>query len=141
VGDYGAGVFTNAGEELELAPGTFFLARPGVVHQIANTQREEMELYWVCFSLPAAGRGEIGALMKAFSAAEIVFAPAQETLTALWKALLTLARKSGTERVAGGCANWGSLLVTYSNSYSSRNGDSFVRSNGLGPVRRAVCSR
>jgi AraC-like DNA-binding protein len=97
VGDYGAGVFTNAGEELELAPGTFFLARPGVVHQIANTQREEMELYWVCFSLPAAGRGEIGALMKAFSAAEIVFAPAQETLTALWKALLTLARKSGPE--------------------------------------------
>jgi AraC family L-rhamnose operon transcriptional activator RhaR len=97
VGNYGAGIFTNAGEELALAPGTFFLARPGVVHQISNTQSEEMELYWVCFSLPDTGRGEIGALLRAFSGSDVVYAPAQETLAALWKALLALVHKSSIE--------------------------------------------
>jgi AraC-like DNA-binding protein/mannose-6-phosphate isomerase-like protein (cupin superfamily) len=100
VGAHGVGVFTNEGAEHALQPGTFFLARPGAVHQIANRAPVEMELYWVCFSVTRSARGEVSSLLSEFLRSPLVIMPQQEALAALWRALLMQIRKSGAENKA-----------------------------------------
>jgi AraC-like DNA-binding protein/mannose-6-phosphate isomerase-like protein (cupin superfamily) len=100
VGAHGEGVFTNEGIEHALQPGTFFLARPGAVHQIANWARVEMELYWVCFSVTRAARGEVSSLLHDFLRSPLVIMPQQQALASLWRALLMQIDKPGAENKA-----------------------------------------
>ena len=91
VGAHGEGVFCNEGESHPLCPHTFFLARPGALHQIINTGPRDMELYWMSFALPRLGRGQVGALLRAFESSSLVMANAQEGLGAIWDALRVVA--------------------------------------------------
>lgn len=50
VGNHGAANFIVQGEKHSVSPGDIFFARPGAVHQIVNTARRGMELFWVCFA-------------------------------------------------------------------------------------------
>ncbi|HEX8834003.1 MAG TPA: cupin domain-containing protein, partial [Abditibacteriaceae bacterium] len=60
VGAHGAADFIVEGQKHRVAPGDVFFARPGVVHQIVNTERRHMELFWVCWAWnPGRERGEI----------------------------------------------------------------------------------
>ena len=78
VGAHGAGLFLVAGREHRLTPGMVFIARPGIVHQIVNTETPNMELSWVCFQwTPGAlihSEG-VGRLLQEFAAGAIVAAP------------------------------------------------------------------
>ncbi|MGV3615102.1 MAG: helix-turn-helix domain-containing protein [Fimbriimonas sp.] len=92
VGGYGKGTFTASGIEYPLTPGTFFLARPGVVHQIRNAPGEPlMELFWVGFGwIPGEGppRSEAERRMNDFvDAASEVAVDEQGRLRAIWEAL------------------------------------------------------
>jgi AraC family L-rhamnose operon transcriptional activator RhaR len=51
VGDYGRGEYRVQNTAHVIKRGDVFIARPGVVHQIVNTQPELMELYWISFRL------------------------------------------------------------------------------------------
>lgn len=97
VGSHGAGTFFNLDDEHALAPHSFFLARPGARHQIINSGAEEMELFWVSFSIPRAGKDELGSLLQAFSNSPLVIAPQQEDLGTLWRTLLAFAQRSSAE--------------------------------------------
>ena len=91
MGDYGAGEFTVQDKVHPLRPGDLFIARPGVVHQIRNTQSIFMELYWVCFQwTPSrdAHNGEADCLLRAFAESPaLVISDEAGRITALWKAL------------------------------------------------------
>ncbi len=96
VGEYGAGRFVVQGKPHDLKPGDLFVARPGVIHQIVNTGRPEMELRWVSFGLMPAPRapsgtqeaGEVDGLMRAFAESPRLVVPdARGRLSALWRAL------------------------------------------------------
>lgn len=91
VGAHGEGIFRNEGENYPLCPHTFFLARPGALHQIINTGPHDMELYWVSFALPRLGQNRVSALLKAFESSPLVMANAQESLGAIWHALRVVA--------------------------------------------------
>ena len=95
VGGYGRGRFTVEGREHELAPGTVFIARPGVVHQIVNTDSPGMELFWVCFGWTSGdgqGVGEVDGLLRAFAYSDAVTATDESgRLQAQWRALSVLA--------------------------------------------------
>jgi AraC family L-rhamnose operon transcriptional activator RhaR len=96
VGDYGSGVFTAGGVDYPLRPGTFFLARPGVVHQIRNTPGEPlMELIWLCFGwTPGEGapKTEAERRMNDFANSnEIVTMDEGNRLRAVWDAIRAIA--------------------------------------------------
>ena len=96
VGEYGRGEFRVAGEAHPLGPGTLFLARPGVVHQIVNTADPLMELLWVSFALENGGDGEsdgdMANLARRFADGDAVAVPdADGRVAALWKALRAVA--------------------------------------------------
>ena len=121
VGSRGAADFIVRGEPHAVAPGDLFFARPGVVHQIVNTARRRMELFWVCFSWkapraamektpceysrvlaaePANAKNENVALLNAFADSPILVARDDGRVMALWRALESVA---ATER-AGSAA-------------------------------------
>lgn len=117
VGGYGRGRFTVEGREHELGPGTVFFARPGVVHQIVNTDGPGMELFWVCFGWTpgdGSGAGEVDGLLRAFADSDVVAAPDENgRLAAQWRALQALADESirpGSEAQAA--AQITALLLT-----------------------------
>jgi len=103
VGAYGEGTFTALGEDHPLTPGTFFIARPGVVHQIRNTQPELMELFWVSFAWAEdEGTPKSERLMHRFALAEAVAAPDEgERLRTIWEALKIVAPVGINEQVRG----------------------------------------
>ena len=94
VGEYGGGEFRVEGKPQEIKAGDLFLARPGVVHQILNTQPERMELYWVAFQ-PEKGSpktlfgGGVSGLMNRFAAAsDVLVAPDEDDILGrIWRAL------------------------------------------------------
>lgn len=94
VGRQGQGNFIVEGRENQLAPGTVFIARPGVVHQIVNTARPGMELFWVCFGwTPGDGKDtdEVDSLLRAFADSDVTAAPDENgRLAAQWRALRAL---------------------------------------------------
>ncbi len=101
VGEYGGGVFTAGETAYPLLPGTLFFARPGVRHQIQNSQTPPMELLWVCFgwTLEPEAAGEIPALCREFARSEIARVDGQKTpVPALWSAL----RRLGEEETSAG---------------------------------------
>ncbi len=96
VGEYGVGRFIVQDKPHDLTPGDLFVARPGVIHQIVNTGRPEMELRWVSFGWTPAARGPSGAqetgevdeLMRAFAESPRLVVPdARGRLSALWGAM------------------------------------------------------
>lgn len=93
VGPRGKGVFRTEKKTYELTPGTCFVARPGVVHQIQNTETPGMDLRWVCFGLgqEESLRSDVDRLMAAFTSTEVSVAPHSERLTQLWAALQVVA--------------------------------------------------
>jgi AraC family L-rhamnose operon transcriptional activator RhaR len=95
VGEHGEGLFYVEERAHRLTPGTVFIARPGIVHQIVNTASPEMELFWVCFQwTPGAdGRdGELDHLVRSFAASAIVTDEDDGgRLAAQWQALRALA--------------------------------------------------
>lgn len=107
VGSRGAANFIVQGQPHAVAPGDVFFARPGVVHQIVNTARRGLELFWVCFAWKAPREGapalaeskdlerENAALMNAFSDSQLLVAQGDGRVAALWNALRVLA---GDER-------------------------------------------
>jgi AraC-like DNA-binding protein len=95
MGRYGAGHFSAEGRDHVLMPGTVFVARPGVVHQIVNTADVLMELFWVCFQwTPDSSKppGEVDRLIQDFAQAAVIVSPDTDgRLAAQWQALRVLA--------------------------------------------------
>ena len=95
VGTYGAGEFIVQDRAHRVGPGDLFIARPGVIHQILNTGRLDMELSWVSFQwTPAPGKpsGAEDSLLRDFAEAPLLVAPdAQGQIGALWRALRAVA--------------------------------------------------
>lgn len=95
VGEYGAGEFIVQDRTHRVGPGDLFVARPGVIHQIVNTGRPNMELSWVSFQWtpsPAHPPGEVDALLRAFAESPVLVAPdGQGQIAALWQALRAVA--------------------------------------------------
>lgn len=90
VGAHGRGHFIVEGRPHRVGPGDVFFARPGVVHQIVNTARQNMELYWVSYGLPPgeAGGDETGQLLRAFATSSVLVAHDEAGRVAvLWQAL------------------------------------------------------
>ncbi|MDR3689234.1 MAG: AraC family transcriptional regulator [Fimbriimonas sp.] len=97
VGRHGIGVFYEPGGEHIVTPGTVFVARPGVVHNISNKALPRMELYWLAVGWSADERtpksdGERA--MRAFVDSDMCVAYGHQNLLALWEALRQTA--SGT---------------------------------------------
>jgi AraC family L-rhamnose operon transcriptional activator RhaR len=103
VGDYGAGVFTVLGEDLPLAPGTFFLARPGVVHQIRNTDPDLMDLIWVSFAWTEDGnpaKNDCDVLMRRFVNSDGVIAiDEDDRIRRIWDAVRAVAPTGLPEQI------------------------------------------
>jgi AraC-like DNA-binding protein/mannose-6-phosphate isomerase-like protein (cupin superfamily) len=93
VGERGAGEFLVEGVVHALEPGTVFFARPGVLHQIRNTQEPGMALSWVVFTLPPSP------LALAYDASGVLMSQETGALGALWDALLAVA-ETGDSRSA-----------------------------------------
>lgn len=104
VGSRGAANFIVQGDAHAVASGDLFFSRPGVVHQIVNSTRRGIELFWVCFAWKApresarvlAGENtsiesENAALMSAFSNSQLLVARDDGRVAALWNALRVLA--------------------------------------------------
>jgi len=90
VGRHGSGVFNEPSGSHLLEPGSLFVARPGVVHNIANTSYPLMELYWVAFGWssdekPPKSDGERA--MRSFAESDLCSARDQTGLLMLWEAL------------------------------------------------------
>jgi AraC family L-rhamnose operon transcriptional activator RhaR len=94
VGAHGSGVFTAEGAPHLIEPGDIFFARPGVVHQIQNTGRELMELYWVSFSLAPQAPEKASSAARSFAESKVLVARDDGTLGALWHALHLTANSS-----------------------------------------------
>jgi AraC-like DNA-binding protein/mannose-6-phosphate isomerase-like protein (cupin superfamily) len=103
VGRYGAGTFTVLDVDHALTPGTFFIARPGVVHQIRNADSDLMELSWVGFAWTddtAAVKTEGERLMRDFAASESCVAHDEGgQIRSVWEALRALAPNALPEQV------------------------------------------
>jgi AraC-like DNA-binding protein/mannose-6-phosphate isomerase-like protein (cupin superfamily) len=85
VGEQGAGEFVVEGVAHALEPGTVFFTRPGVLHQIRNTQEPGMALSWVVFTLPPSP------LALSFEGSKVLTSRETGALSALWTALLAVA--------------------------------------------------
>lgn len=90
VGERGRGIFHVEGNQYPLEPGTLFFARPGVLHQITNTEDPGMALRWVTFTLPPSS------LANAFLTSSVWISSGANTLGALWEALFALAEAGDT---------------------------------------------
>jgi AraC family L-rhamnose operon transcriptional activator RhaR len=91
VGRHGAGIFTVEGKPHSIGPGDVFFARPGVIHQIQNTQPQGMELFWVSWAWSPHSKGEnernASTLLRAFSDSDVLVVPDDGRVAALWNAL------------------------------------------------------
>lgn len=96
VGEYGAGEFIVQGHVHQIGPGDLFIARPGVIHQIVNTGRPNMELSWVSFGWnpPPLTKpfSDVDSLLRAFAdASTLVVSEKQGQIPTLWRALQSVA--------------------------------------------------
>ncbi len=96
VGEYGQGEFIVQDQVHQIGPDDLFIARPGVIHQIVNTGRPNMELFWVSFGWnpPSSGKpsDEVGSLLRAFAdSSTLVVSEKQGQLPVLWRALQAIA--------------------------------------------------
>ena len=95
VGAHGAGEFRAQGQASKIGPGDVFFARPGIEHQIINTQHPGMELCWVSFQwLPGgeSGQTETDALLRAFAESPLLMvADTNGSVGAVWQALRAVA--------------------------------------------------
>jgi len=98
VGRHGSGIYRVQGQDVPLGPGDVFVARPGVIHQIVNTTRPWMELYWVAYRLgPPPGRALAG-LPSAFAESPLVIVPDDDgCVAAAWTAVRALAPAVGDD--------------------------------------------
>lgn len=91
VGGHGRGEFVVQDRRLPLRPGDLFVARPGAVHQIVNTDRPDMELSWVCFQWTPPEKcqpSDVDRLLRAFADSDVRVAPDDGgRLAALWRAI------------------------------------------------------
>ncbi len=91
VGRHGRGEFRVQEQAHALGPGDLFVARPGVMHQIVNTERPHMELRWVSFVwTPSVPANSADMLLRAFASSPVLVAQA-EAVGALWAALEAVA--------------------------------------------------
>lgn len=89
VGAWGKGEYCVENVPYALTPGTLFIARPGVLHQIINREHPLMELYWVCFQWNGSTRqGEMENLLEAFARSSVLTVQDENgKLQMLWQAL------------------------------------------------------
>jgi len=90
VGRYGQGTFYEPSGAHTLAPATLFVARPGAMHQILNTAKPFMELYWVSIGWSCSDqtpRSDAERAIRAFVDSDICVAHEQTAVLALWEAL------------------------------------------------------
>lgn len=92
VGRHGQGEFRVQDTAHALEPGDLFVARPGVMHQIVNTAKPDMELRWVSFQWtpPLSPGSEPDVLLRAFAGSPLLVARS-EAVGALWAALEAVA--------------------------------------------------
>lgn len=94
VGNHGAGDFFVQNQAHRICPGSLFVARPGVIHQIVNREHPEMELTWISFQWTpdtTKPEGEADRLLRAFADSAILTAPDENgQLAILWQALRAL---------------------------------------------------
>lgn len=103
VGERGHGRYFVEGVPYSIGPGDLFFSRPGVLHQIVNTEQPLMELFWMTLylKLPTAEVGDrdssgLTALLRRFAgAADVLVAPDTDgSVRAAWEALRTTASSS-----------------------------------------------
>jgi AraC family transcriptional regulator of arabinose operon len=92
VGSWGEGIFIAESRPNGITSGDLFIARPGVVHQIVNTENSLMELFWVSLRWDGAGAGEMAGLIETFSESQtVVVVPDRGgRIGTLWRALRLL---------------------------------------------------
>lgn len=99
VGEWGSGQYFVEGVPHAIGPGDLFFSRPGVLHQIVNTETEQspMELFWVTFhlQLPAtdADMAGLSPLLRRFAEASdvLVARDSDGSVRAAWEAIRTTA--------------------------------------------------
>ena len=104
VGRWGSGKFLVDGVPHPLVPGTLFIARPGMLHQIVNTTAPQMELSWVCFQWDSnAGAGSVIApLLSAFAQSPTLSVKDDlGSFGAMWQALRTAAEAALPQKTIG----------------------------------------
>lgn len=96
LGAYGRGQFWVEGHPYDIGPGDLFIARPGVVHQIVNNDRPDMELFWFAFLWTpgeASPKGELDTLLFLFAESPVLVAPDEGgRISMLWSALRAVAQ-------------------------------------------------
>jgi AraC family L-rhamnose operon transcriptional activator RhaR len=96
VGPTGAGTYTDQGRSWSLSPSTFFVARPGEIHQIRVDDREAMDLSWIVFSWVGDGASpqtDAERLMRRFVASDQVLAQDDGRVGRLFAALRAVAEQ------------------------------------------------
>ena len=101
VGARGGAHFIVENRRHGVGPGDVFFARPGAVHQIVNTQRRGLELFWLSWAWRpqgGAGRpaGEVARLMDAFAASGHLVSTRDARVGAAWLALREAAAAPAT---------------------------------------------
>lgn len=96
VGSHGSGIFTAHNRPHDIGPGNVFYARPGVVHQIQNSESEGMELFWVSFAWPLgekrpAPASEISTALESLANASHLVTPHSAIVSGTWNTLRTVA--------------------------------------------------
>ena len=99
VGAWGAGLFTVENEARPIQSGDLFIARPGVLHRICNTETPLMELFWVCFDWVAASQNatsetatsETAALFRALADSPRTIVASDGVIPQLWQTLRAVA--------------------------------------------------
>lgn len=96
VGARGGAHFIVDNRRHQVGPGDVFFARPGVMHQIVNTQRRGMELFWLSWawrpeSRPKNPSSEISRLMNTFAASSHLVSLRDRRVDAAWRALREVA--------------------------------------------------
>lgn len=107
VGERGRGHYLVEGVPHAIGPGDLFFSRPGVLHQIVNTERPLMELFWLTFylQLPETATGDasgLALLLRRFArATEVLVIPdTDRTAYAAWNALRAAASSSSAPQGA-----------------------------------------
>ncbi len=128
VGTHGTGWFHVQDRRFTLAPGTLFVARPGVIHQIENTHPLCMELYWVAYRLSRVPGSEPHRPLTAFAESPLVAVRDEDGRVGLaWHALRSLAPAAGDAALGHLVAGF---LLTVSEAFAPAWPDALAQDQG-----------
>lgn len=139
VGGYGSGLFRVMNQELPLAPGDLFIARPGVLHQIRNTSEPLMELSWIVFATTPVATKTFPILQSFAESGNVLVIPERtHGLTAVWNVALRAIAANSESATASVTALASALLtgMIQSGTVASPRNVTETASSGLSSAER-----